>query len=855
MNVRNWSFFSNKEVRRKAKEHILDTICIWSAIGLLWYAFVSMVGEHFPEFLPIDWRMIGLFLFVLWLGYDWPKLYMKKLGNVCRIVGFVIPVVYLISNLQSILNGFYKLLELYLPHVNNYYKTRFFLQAASAEGNQVAAFSLLCMILWCMVWLLAYGWNNRVLLALFPFLALGLELAVGLSPHGNGILIWFFAAILLSIIGGTSLIKKVIVLACVGMSVFLSIFFFQADIERLAAKESKQALLRWQHNLNIDDFNPFRLLQIDLHFDWEPLNNNSPQYMGKEVLEIESSQSPTSVIYLRGFYGTTYEDGNWTYDASAFEEACAEVGKSTQEVAAEIFQMPYERMQQYLDINDSFYNDSNRDKRCTFRILYTGTTGNVAYVPYLSDYSSLDEEYSLRGDYLVEKSIWDSSIQVQGLTVSSESYHWGAVNNCINVGTYGWTQEDFSYSSFYYNPIDLKGQLSELSWINSLADAYLQIPTDAEFVEEAAINAKSLSQTVDVFIGETNFNGFRDVNEERIAYAIGVANYLGEQMSYSLRLDNLPMGRDPIDYALNNSHEGYCMHFASAGTLILRELGVPARYVSGYAVEPSAFAYEEGTGVYKAEIGDYMAHTWVEIYLDNIGWVPVEMTPGSSLDSLPTDEEIRRWESQSNAHRQTLIDRENASETEESEAPLDNTEEESEESESEETEEDTQKSSESENSEEENKGGTGNKTLPKALLKGLSIVGILGLVVLVVALIWTAVKRWISNYEKVLLREMNKNMTRKVVKRINRRLYITLRITNWPNGLMRKWTDNQYRDVLVKGFTDVSEEEWNRYMDIVKKNHYSHETISIEEMQYVYECYKKTDWFNKSLTRQWHNKG
>ena len=835
MNVRNWSFFSNKEVRRKAKEHILDTICLWSAIGLLWYAFVSMVGEHFPDFLPIDWRMIGLFLFVLWLGYDWPKLYMKKLGNVCRIVGFVIPVVYLISNLQSILNGFYKLLELYLPHVNNYYKTRFFLQAASAEGNQVAAFSLLCMILWCMVWLLAYGWNNRVLLALFPFLALGLELAVGLSPHGNGILIWFFAAILLSIIGGTSLIKKVIVLACVGMSVFLSIFFFQADIERLAAKESKQALLRWQHNLNIDDFNPFRLLQIDLHFDWEPLNNNSPQYTGKEVLEIESSQSPTSVIYLRGFYGTTYEDGNWTYDASAFEEACAEVGKSTQEVAAEIFQMPYDALENYYNGNENRYTHkgSFSDKQNMFQVLYTGTTGNVAYVPYLSNYSSLDETYSLRGDYLFEKSIWDGSVKGENLMVPAEASHWYALLN-----------------NDYKNT-----QANTLDWVNRLANAYLQIPESLEFVTEAAEKVHAHIQNNIYFYAELSNPYYTKENIKRILYANAVAAYLDGQMSYSLRLDNLPMGRDPIDYALNNSHEGYCMHFASAGTLILRELGVPARYVSGYAVEPSAFAYEEGTGVYKAEIGDYMAHTWVEIYLDNIGWVPVEMTPGSSLDSLPTDEEIRRWESKSNAHRQTLIDQENASETEESEAPLDNTEEESEESESEETEKDTQKSSETENSEAGNKGGTSNKTLPKALLKGLSIVGILGLVVLVVALIWTAVKRWISNYEKVLLREMNKNMTRKVVKRINRRLYIALRITNWPNGVMRKWTDNQYRDVLVKGFTDVSEEEWDRYMDIVKKNHYSHETISIEEMQYVYECYKKTDWFNKSLTRQWHNKG
>ena len=553
------------------------------------------------------------------------------------------------------------------------------------------------------------------------------------------------------------------------------------------------------------------------------------------MLEIESSQSPTSVIYLRGFYGTTYEDGNWTYDASVFEEVCAEVGKSTQEVAAEIFQMPYDALKNYYNGNEGryTYKGSLSDKQNMFQVLYTGTTGNVAYVPYLSNYSSLDETYSLRGDYLFEKSIWDGSVKGENLMVPAEASHWYALLN-----------------NDYKNT-----QVNTSDWVNRLANAYLQIPETLEFVTDAVEKVHAHIQNNIYFYSELSNPYYTKENIKRILYANAVAAYLDGQMSYSLRLDNLPMGRDPIDYALNNSHEGYCMHFASAGTLILRKMGVPARYISGYAVEPSAFAYEEETGVYKAEVGDYMAHTWVEIYLDNIGWVPVEMTPGSSLDSLPTDEEIQRWESLSNAHRQEIVDQENASETEESEAPLDNTEEESEESESEETEEDTQKSSETENSEAGNKGGTSNKTLPKALLKGLSIVGILGLVVLVVALIWTAVKRWISNYEKVLLREMNKNMTRKAVKRMNRRLYIALRITNWPNGLMRKWTDNQYRDVLVKGFTDVSEEEWDRYMDIVKKNHYSYETISTEEMQYVYECYRKTGWFNKTLTSRWHNKG
>ena len=94
------------------------------------------------------------------------------------------------------------------------------------------------------------------------------------------------------------------------------------------------------------------------------------------------------------------------------------------------------------------------------------------------------------------------------------------------------------------------------------------------------------------------------------------------------------------------------MHFASAGALILQSLGVPARYASGYVVELSAF-HKEKKG-YQADVPDYNAHAWVEIYLENIGWVPVEMTPGYTNDSakLPTTPELRdTWKQRHEEHK------------------------------------------------------------------------------------------------------------------------------------------------------------------------------------------------------------
>jgi hypothetical protein len=75
-----------------------------------------------------------------------------------------------------------------------------------------------------------------------------------------------------------------------------------------------------------------------------------------------------------------------------------------------------------------------------------------------------------------------------------------------------------------------------------------------------------------------------------------------------------------VEYFLIDSRQGYCMHFATAATLMLRELGVPARYVDGYVAEAKAGRI--------TNVPDSAAHAWVEIYLPGLGWYPVEVTPG-----------------------------------------------------------------------------------------------------------------------------------------------------------------------------------------------------------------------------------
>lgn len=93
-----------------------------------------------------------------------------------------------------------------------------------------------------------------------------------------------------------------------------------------------------------------------------------------------------------------------------------------------------------------------------------------------------------------------------------------------------------------------------------------------------------------------------------------------------------PAGRDYVDWFLNESKQGYCMHYATAAALLLRTAGIPARYVSGYvAYAPYRTA--------ETEVTDHAAHAWVEIYIDGVGWYPVEATPGfqnGAMGDIPT---------------------------------------------------------------------------------------------------------------------------------------------------------------------------------------------------------------------------
>ena len=105
-----------------------------------------------------------------------------------------------------------------------------------------------------------------------------------------------------------------------------------------------------------------------------------------------------------------------------------------------------------------------------------------------------------------------------------------------------------------------------------------------------------------------------------------IRTYLDEKLTYDENIRTLNDGKDFLHYTLERSGSGYNVHYATAATMMLRYFGVPARYVEGYFLSAEeAEQYRNGETIILTE---KHAHAWAEYYLNGVGFVPFEVTPG-----------------------------------------------------------------------------------------------------------------------------------------------------------------------------------------------------------------------------------
>ncbi|MDD5863289.1 MAG: transglutaminaseTgpA domain-containing protein [Firmicutes bacterium] len=137
-------------------------------------------------------------------------------------------------------------------------------------------------------------------------------------------------------------------------------------------------------------------------------------------------------------------------------------------------------------------------------------------------------------------------------------------------------------------------------------DAYLELP------ETTFSRAQALLEGV---LGDA---------DSVVEQAEAIGQFVKNAARYDLNPDRMDDGE--TDFALwflESAERGYCVHFATAATVLLRAAGIQARYVSGYLVKTRAGQTAAVTGK--------NAHAWAEYYEPTLGvWLILEATPSDT---------------------------------------------------------------------------------------------------------------------------------------------------------------------------------------------------------------------------------
>lgn len=568
------------------------------------------------------------------------------------------------------------------------------------------------------------------------------------------------------------------------------------------------------------------------------VDNETPEYEEVAVLKVALEKNPTFGSYLVGFYADTYENGVWDTDVDAFHKKCEKAGYEPETVSDGLLTLAPDRVAQYFEKETL----EQLKSRTINGWMYHAKANRIkAYLPYFAKTTA--EGIRTEGDsrYIKEKKVTKFPFLIWNYDVEDlirVLFRGGETKNA-------WEKEPW-----------------ELWYESYVTDHYQEYPEGMTQVKRVAEEIRAYKR--DFFTVE----GKESENFYRINKAYQVADWMRRNTVYSLDLRSLPKGSDAVEFFLGTSRQGYCMHYASASTLILRELGVPARYVSGYVV--GNYMKNDVSGMYEATVLDSYAHAWVEIYLEGIGWIPVEVTNGYSVspagemtyrptengsyqmvkENWPEDKEESEHSFSWTTTRPftTPVPTPTQVPAEEQETPGGDKTPPRAEMENESGESQTDGVEAPEAPEENRKPGTPKADAQKEKEKKLDLnvnpvillfaLPVIGFVLGVAVPVAKMYRKTASSFdERTFQKKTRRFGNRQRIKLLNRRLYRKLRR---KKRIHRRFLrDEEYDEVLYGYRAVLRKEERERYMHLVKAAAFSYNEFSDEEVEFCKQVYHK----------------
>ena len=176
---------------------------------------------------------------------------------------------------------------------------------------------------------------------------------------------------------------------------------------------------------------------------------------------------------------------------------------------------------------------------------------------------------------------------------------------------------DRTLPDFDENMVELMALVSDQEdpqW-EEIKSQYLQIP-------------KKMPDRVKIMAENIVLNADNDYEK-----AVLLEQWLKNNCTYTKTPGDIPEGEEAVSWFLK-TRQGYCTYYASAMTMMAREIGLPARYVTGFAL-----GWVEGyDNAYYAT--ESTAHAWCEIYFKGIGWVTFDPSGWDFSYNAETGEEF-----------------------------------------------------------------------------------------------------------------------------------------------------------------------------------------------------------------------
>ena len=302
-----------------------------------------------------------------------------------------------------------------------------------------------------------------------------------------------------------------------------------------------------------------------------------PPYRGSQEEVLKVTMSSWTPLYLRGFSGSEYTGQAWE--------------DPDPELILDDAELLYNLQTNYFfpaGQTGEAFAAAGEGSAGTITVENTGACREYAIVPYGT---RIGAGQGLRAAALPSEGTKDADTVITGAEIYpvSDSY----------LLLYSMNEQDAAASPDYLS--------AELAYRTFVYEHYLYIP-----------------ENIEALLRECGLYGNEGVSTTQARAEI--IALLRDYLTYDLTASTPNGDQDFLEYVLKNSRKGYDVHFATAAVMMMRSYGIPARYAEGYlAPSKQTSMLADGQTLVLTQLN---AHAWAEFYLDGVGWIPFDPTPG-----------------------------------------------------------------------------------------------------------------------------------------------------------------------------------------------------------------------------------